>query len=33
VEAIFYEKHFYRKTVALGPIVKIAKNAGATTRV
>jgi hypothetical protein len=23
----------YRKTVALGPIVKIARNAGATTRV
>jgi hypothetical protein len=28
-----YDKQFYRKTVALGPIVKVAMNAGATTRV
>jgi hypothetical protein len=33
VEDISYDKHFYRETVALGPIVKIARNAGATTRV
>jgi hypothetical protein len=33
VADISYDKHFYRKTVALGPIVKIARNAGATTRV
>jgi hypothetical protein len=26
-------QQFYRKTVALGPIVKIARNAGATNRV
>jgi hypothetical protein len=30
---ILQYKQFYRKTVALGPIVKIARNAGATTRV
>jgi hypothetical protein len=28
-----YGKQFYRKMVALGPIVKTARNAGATTRV
>jgi hypothetical protein len=28
-----YDKQFYRITVALGPIVKIARNAGVTTRV
>jgi hypothetical protein len=28
-----YDKQFFRKTVALGPIEKIARNAGATTRV
>jgi hypothetical protein len=33
VADILYIKQFYRKTVALGPIVKIARNAGATTRV
>jgi hypothetical protein len=33
VEDIVYDKRFYRKTVTLGPIVKIARNAGATTRV
>jgi hypothetical protein len=27
------DKEFYRKTVALRPIVKLARNAGATTRV
>jgi hypothetical protein len=32
VADILYDKQFYRKTVALGPIVKIARNAGATTR-
>jgi MinD superfamily P-loop ATPase len=30
---ILYDKQVYRRTVALGPIVKIARNAGATTRV
>jgi hypothetical protein len=33
VADILYDKQFYRKTVALRPIVKIARNAGATTRV
>jgi hypothetical protein len=33
VVGILYDKHFYRKTVALGPIVNIARNADATTRV
>jgi hypothetical protein len=33
VAYILYDKQFYRKSVALGPIVKIAKNAGAMTRV
>jgi hypothetical protein len=33
VVEILYDKQFYRVTVALGPIVKIARNAGATTRV
>jgi hypothetical protein len=28
-----YDKQFYRETVALGLIVKITRNAGATTRV
>jgi aspartate/methionine/tyrosine aminotransferase len=32
VADILYDK-FYRRKVALGPIVKIARNAGATTRV
>jgi hypothetical protein len=31
VAYILYNKQFHRKTVALGPIVKIARNAGATT--
>jgi hypothetical protein len=30
---ILYDKQLYRKTGALGPIVDIARNAGATTRV
>jgi hypothetical protein len=33
VADILYDKQFYRKTVVLGPIVKIARNAGATIRV
>jgi hypothetical protein len=33
VADILYDKQFYRKTVALGPIVEVARNAGATTRV
>jgi hypothetical protein len=33
VADILYDKQVYRKTVALWPIVKIAKNAGATTKV
>jgi hypothetical protein len=33
VADILYGKHFYRKPVALGPTVKLARNAGATTRV
>jgi hypothetical protein len=33
VADILYDKQFYRKTVAQGLIVKIARNAGATTRV
>jgi hypothetical protein len=30
---ILYDKQFYRKTVAPGPTVHIARNAGVTTRV
>jgi hypothetical protein len=30
---ILHDKQFYPKTVALGPIVKISRNAGATTGV
>jgi hypothetical protein len=33
VAGFLYDKQFYRKTVALGPIVEIARNAGATIRV
>jgi hypothetical protein len=33
VADILYDKHFYRKMVTLGPIGKVARNAGATTRV
>jgi hypothetical protein len=33
VADILYDEQFYRKTVALGPIVKEARNAGAKTRV
>ena len=33
VADIFMTSRVYRKTVALGPIVKIARNAGAATRV
>jgi hypothetical protein len=33
VAGILYDIQFYRKTVALGPIANIARNAGATTRV
>jgi hypothetical protein len=33
VEDISMTSRFYSKTVALGPIVKIARNAGAATRV
>jgi hypothetical protein len=33
VADVWYDKSFFRKTVAQGPIVKIARNDGVTTRV